>query len=195
MTGDNIDNIKGENMEITNKQKGEIGETLVSMALINMGWDVININTVYRNYKNADLICMNANNGKSVMIQVKTGTTHNILTGFISELDGAIPNLETSVIGPWVFVYMPDDKMSNVEFYILTREEVIELISSSNKWYVKEWSRELKNKPIVGIEVDWLKGEPSKASKQNAKKQHPEYKSTLCQSSKDNWYKITDLLD
>lgn len=182
-------------MKLTNKQKGELGEILVSMELMNMGLDVVNINTVYRNYKNADLICMNANNGKSVMIQVKTGTTHNILTGFISELDGTVPNLETSIIGPWVFVYMPDDKISNMEFYILTREEVIELISSSNKWYVTEWNRELKSKPIIGVEVDWLKGESSKASKENAKKQHPKYKSTLHQSSKDNWYKITELLD
>lgn len=182
-------------MEITNKQKGELGENLVVMALMNMGWDVININTVYRNYKNADLICMNANNGKSVMIQVKTGTTHNILTGFISELDGTIPNLETSVIGPWVFVYMPDDKLSNVEFYVLTGEEVIELISSSNKWYVTEWNRKLKSKPIIGVEVDWLQGKSSKASKTDANKQHPEYKSTLRQTSKDNWYKITELLD
>lgn len=182
-------------MKLTNKQKGEIGETLVSMKLINMGWDVVNINTVYRNYKNADLICMNANNGRSVMIQVKAGTTDNILTGFISELDGSIPNLETSVIGPWVFVYMPDDKLSNIEFYILTKEEVIKLISSSNKWYVTEWNRKLTSKPRVGVEVDWLKGESSKASKENAKKQHPEYKSTLHQSSKDNWWKITELLD
>ena len=182
-------------MKLTNKQKGEIGETLVSMKLINMGWDVVNINTVYRNYKNADLICINANNGRSVMIQVKAGTTDNILTGFISELDGSIPNLETSVIGPWVFVYMPDDKLSNIEFYILTKEEVIKLISSSNKWYVTEWNRKLTSKPRVGVEVDWLKGESSKASKENAKKQHPEYKSTLHQSSKDNWWKITELLD
>jgi hypothetical protein len=138
-------------MKLTNKQKGELGEILVSMELINRGLDVVNINTVYRNYKNADLICMNANNGKSVMIQVKTGITHNILTGFISELDGTIPNLETSVIGPWVFVYMPDDKLSNVEFYVLTGEEVIDLISSSNKWYVTEWNRKLKSKPIVGV--------------------------------------------
>ena len=181
-------------MKLTNKQKGELGEILVSMELINRGLDVVNINTVYRNYKNADLICMNANNGKSVMIQVKTGTTHNILTGFTSEFDGTIQKLEESIIGPWVFVYMPDDKMSNMEFYILTREEVIELISSSNKWYVTEWNRELKSKPIIGIEVDWLKGESSKASKENAKKQHPEYKSTLHQSSKDNWWKITELL-
>lgn len=27
-------------MEITNKQKGELGENLVAMALMNMGWDV-----------------------------------------------------------------------------------------------------------------------------------------------------------
>ena len=114
-------------MKLTNKQKGELGEILVSMELIKRGLDVVNLNTVNRNYKNADLICMNANNGKSVMIQVKSGTTHNILTGYISEVDGTIPNLETSVIGPWVFVYMPDDKISNMEFYIQTREEVIEV--------------------------------------------------------------------
>ena len=177
-------------MKLTNKQKGELGEILVSMKLMNMGLDVVNINTVYRNYKNADLICMNSNNGKSVMIQVKSGTTHNILTGYISEVDGTIPNLETSVIGPWVFVYMPDDKMSNMEFYILTREEVIELISSSNKWYATEYYRELKKKYPVGIEIEWLKGKSSKATKL-----HPEYKSTLHQPSKDNWYKITELLE
>ena len=182
-------------MKLTNKQKGELGEILVSMELINRGLDVVNLNTINRNYKNADLICMNANNGKSVMIQVKTGTTHNILTGFTSELDGSIPNLETSVIGPWVFVYMPDDKLSNIEFYILTKEEVIKLISSSNKWYVTEWNRKLTSKPRVGVEVDWLKGKSSEASKENAKKQHPEYKSTLRQTSKDNWWKITKLLD
>ena len=177
-------------MKLTNKQKGELGEILVSMELINRGLDVVNINTVYRNYKNADLICMNANNGKSVMIQVKTGTTQNILTGFTSDVKGSIPKLEEKIIGPWVFVYMPDDKMSNMEFYILTREEVIELISSSNKWYATEYYRDLKKKYPVGVYVDWLKGGLTKATKL-----HPEYKSTLRQPSKDNWWKITQLLD
>ncbi|MEE0910191.1 MAG: hypothetical protein UIQ51_05365, partial [Bacteroidales bacterium] len=131
-----------------------------------------------------------ANNGKSVMIQVKTGTTQNILTGFNSDVKGSIPKLEESIIGPWVFVYMPDDKMSNMEFYILTREEVIELISSSNKWYATEYYRKLKKKYPVGVYVDWLEGGLSKATKL-----HPEYKSTLRQTSKDNWWKITQLLD
>ena len=173
---------------------GLIGETAVSLELMKKGLDVININTVYRNYKNADLICLNANNGKSVMIQVKTGTTHNILTGFTSELDdGTIPNIEASVIGPWVFV-KTDKNFKTMNFYVLTKEEVIELISSSNKWYVTEWNRELKSKPMIGIEVDWLEGNSSAASKPNAKIQHPEYKSTLSETSRDKWEKITDLL-
>ena len=177
-------------MELTQEQKGKIGETAVMLELLKKGFNVININNSYPNYKNADLICMNPNNGKSVMIQVKSGTTHNIFTGFTSEFDGTIQKLEESIIGPWVFVYMPDDKMSNMEFYILTREEVIELISSSNKWYATEYYRKLKKKYPVGVYVDWLEGGSSKATKL-----HPEYKSTLHQPSKDNWYKIAELLD
>ena len=177
-------------MELTQEQKGKIGETAVMLELLKKGFNVININNSYPNYKNADLICMNANNGKSVMIQVKTGTTHNILTGFTSELDGTIQKLEESIIGPWVFVYMPDNKMSNMEFYILTREEVIELISSSNKWYATEYYRKLKKKYPVGVYVDCLEGGSLKATEL-----HPEYKSTLHQPSKDKWYKITELLE
>ena len=154
-------------MKLTNKQKGELGEILVSMELMNMGLDVVNINTVYRNYKNADLICMNANNGKSVMIQVKTGTTHNILTGFTSEFDGTIQKLEESIIGPWVFVYMPDDKMSNMEFYILTREEVIEYIRSvkeqvdANVVFMQEQEAGIETKRLV----------------------YPEYRRNLCEKT------------
>lgn len=176
-------------MKLTNQQKGVIGETAVVLELLKRGFDVININNSYLNYKDADLICMNPNNGKSVMIQVKSGTTQNIHTGFTSDVKGSIPKLEEKIIGPWVFVYMPDDKMSNMEFYILTREEVIELISSSNKWYATEYYRELEKKYPVGIEIEWLKGGASKATKL-----HPEYKSTLHQPSKDNWWKITELL-
>ena len=176
-------------MKLTNKQKGVIGETAVVLELLKRGFDVININNSYLNYKNADLICMNPNNGKSVMVQVKTGTTQNIHTGFTSDVKGSIPKLEEKIIGPWVFVYMPDDKMSNMEFYILTREEVIELISSSNKWYATEYDRELEKKYPVGVYVDWLEGGLTKATKL-----HPEYKSTLHQTSKGKWWKITELL-
>ena len=174
---------------MTNSQKCTIGETVVALELMERGWDVININNTYRNYKNADLICMNANNGKSSMIQVKTGTTHNILTGFISELDGTIPGIENSIICPWVFIYMPDDKLSNMEFYILTKEEVKKLIMTSNKWYVTEWNRVLKSKPMVGVEVEWLKGNNS-PGKSTSKKSYPEYENPLGHNSLGRWDKI-----
>ena len=177
-----------------NNNIGQIGETAVVLELLKKGFDVININNSYQNYKNADLICMNHETGKSVMIQVKTGTTHNILTGFTSELDGTVPELEKKVIGPWVFVYMNEQDYS-MEFYVLTKEETIELIKTSCDWYANGWNRKLKTKPLVGVEVDWLEAKPSKASKANAKKQHYEYQSTLSQTSENKWEKITDLLN
>lgn len=176
-------------MKLTNQQKCAIGETAVVLELLKKGFDVININNSYLNYKDADLICMNPNNGKSVKVQVKTGTTQNIFAGFNSETNGIVPNLEEKIIGPWVFVFM-NEKDFNMEFYILTKEETIELIKTSCDWYANAYNRELKSKPMVGVEVKWLKGESSKATKL-----HPEYKSTLSETSQDKWEKITNLLD
>jgi len=60
---------------------GLIGETAVSLELMKMGYDVINLNTLRHNYQNIDLICINPQTGKSISIQVKTGTTKNLMTG------------------------------------------------------------------------------------------------------------------
>ena len=153
-------------MKKNNNRTCAIGETAVALELLKKGYDVININNSYQNYKNADLVCMNPETGKSVMIQVKTGTTHNILTGFTSDLDGTIPNIDNSIIGPWVFVYMPKEDFAEMKFYILSKEEIKELITSSNLWYVNEWNRTLKSKPIVGVYTEWLEGknQPGKST-------------------------------
>ncbi len=179
---------------ISNIQLGAIGETAVMLELLKKGFDVININNSYNNYRKADLICMNSKNGKSVMIQVKTGTTNNILTGFVSELDGSIPNIEENIIGPWVFVKIDKDNLSKYEFYILTKEEVLALIITSNKWYVKDWNRELSSKPIVGVNISWLEGKGEEESKPHLKKTHKKYINPLGHNSKDKWEKIVTLL-
>ncbi len=173
---------------------GQIGETAVSLELMKLGYDVVNLNHIHNNYRKADLICFNPDTGKSTMIQVKTGTTTNIMLGFTSELDGTVPELEEKIIGPWVFVFMNEHDYS-MNFYVLTKKETIELIKTSCDWYANGWNRELKSKPMVGVEVKWLEAKPSEASKPNAKKQHPEYKSTLRQTSHNKWNKITELLD
>ncbi len=173
---------------------GEIGETAVKLELLKMGFDVIDLNQAYKNYKHADLICLNAENGKSTMIQVKTGTTKNILVGFTSELDGSVPDLDNYIVCPWVFVYINEKNLSDVTFYVLTKEEVYDLISTSCKWYATAWNRTLKSKPLVGVDVAWLKGKGTAASAPNLQKQHSEYKSPLASTSKNEWNKITSLL-
>lgn len=178
-------------MKSKNLKLGVIGETAISLELMKKGYDVINLNNIYQNYKKADLICINPDTGKSVMIQVKTGTTTNIMCGFTSELDGTVPELEEKVIGPWVFVFM-DEKDFSMKYYVLTKEETIELIKTSCDWYANAWNRKLTSKPMVGVEVKWLEGNPSEASKPNAKKQHTEYISTLRQTSQNRWDKIED---
>ena len=180
-------------MKKDNTRIGAIGETAVALELLKKGYDVININSAYQNYKNADLVCMNPDTG----IQVKTGTTHNILTGFTSELDGTIPNIDNSIIGPWVFVYMPKEDFSEMKFYILSKEEIKELIKSSNLWYVNEWNRTLTSKPMVGVFTEWLEGkdQPGKTTK---KYKYPKYKNPLGNNpdiAQGRWDKIEELLE
>lgn len=174
---------------------GLIGETAVTLELLKKGFDVININCTYKNYKNADLLCMNANNGKSVMIQVKTGTSKNILTGFVSELDGTIEHIEKKIIGPWVFVSINPKNLSDINFYVLTKEEVLNLITSSNKWYVTEWNRKLKCKPIVGIDISWLEGKNVEKTDSHFKLKHNEFINPLGHNSINRWDKIVNLLN
>ena len=172
---------------------GLFGETAVTLELIKLGYDVININGSIQNYKNADLIVMNSKTGKSTMVQVKCGTTHNILVGLVSELDGTIPALDEKIICPWVFVKVDDDY--NTEFYVLTTEEAKILIKAGNDWYVNDFNRQLKSKPVVGMEISWLEGKNTLASSKHLKTQHKAFNNPLGHNSKNRWDKIKRLLE
>ena len=176
-------------MSKSNINIGKLGETAVALELIKLGYDVVNINSSYNNYKNIDLICINPSNGKSVAIQVKSGTTRNILTGFVSELDGSIPDLENKIVCPWVFVEI-DKNTLQTEFYILSKDEAIQLIGYSSRWYATGWSRKLKHKPIVGVDVSWLKGDSKIATSTRKKFDNP-----LGDKATGKWEKITKLIE
>jgi hypothetical protein len=174
---------------------GLIGETAVSLELMKKGYDVINLNTFRHNYQNIDLLCINPLTGKTVSIQVKTGTTKNIMTGLVSEPDGTIPDLEKKIVGPWVFV-RTDKELKSMTFYVLTKKEIFDLIKTSNNWYANEWNRKLTSKTLVGVFDYWLegKGEDAKTNPKY-KKQHKAYNNPLNNvTTKDKWEKITDLL-
>ena len=179
---------------MNSQQISRIGETAVMLELLKMGYDVINLNSSYTNYPKADLICINPDNGKSTMIQVKTGTTKNILVGFTSEDDGTIKDIEKKINGPWIFVKTDKEKASEYEFYILTKEEILELITTINKWYVTQCNRQLKSNQIIGVDIAWLEGKGVKESPSHYTKRHAEYKNPLGKTTKGCWDKIVNLL-
>ena len=176
-----------------NKNIGLFGETAVALELIKLGYDVININSSIQNYKNADLIVMNSNTGKSTMVQVKCGTTQNILVGLVSELDGIIPAIDEKIICPWVFVKVDDD--FNTDFYVLSADEAKTLIKAGNDWYVNDFNRQLKSKPVVGMEISWLEGKNTEESAKHLKIQHKAFNNPLGHNSKNRWDKIKKILE
>lgn len=54
------------------KKLGEIGEQAVVFKLKLMGYDVVNLNNVKKNYKKVDLLVINPDTMESQYIQVKT---------------------------------------------------------------------------------------------------------------------------
>lgn len=169
-------------------QIGLIGETAVKLKLLEMGWNAINLNDALPNFKGADLICIK--DGKTQTIQVKTcqlqSNNPNIHTGIVSDHLGNIKNLEEKVIGPWVFVHLRGKGTSTTyQFYILTRQEVIDLIRSSNEWYIDRKEDTGKDIPI-GLYLSWIRGIDYRP---DAKDYHA-YKSIIKEDPEDKWEKI-----
>lgn len=179
-----------DKVKLSSSQLGRLGETAVALELMKRGYDVINLNDSIRNYQNADLLCVPGKTGKPIPVQVKTGTTHNIQCGLTSTTDGVIPDLEDKVVCPWVFVHvtLPEGNEDfRFEFYVLTREETIDLIRSSNDWYAnqRKTGRKLQKDIRVGVEVRWLEAEGSEETGLFLP-----YESTLESSSLRKWEKI-----
>lgn len=171
-----------------NAHIGLIGETAVKLKLLEMGWNAINLNDALPNFKGADLICIR--DGETQMVQVKTcqlrGDNPNIHTGIVADHKGNIKNLEEKVVGPWVFVHMRGKGTAvTYQFYILTRQEVVDLIRSSNKWYVNRKNDTGKDIPI-GLYLSWIRGIGYNS---DANDYHA-YKSIIKEDPKDKWEKI-----
>lgn len=176
-----------------NKRIGDIGENMVVVKLMQKGWDAMNINRVFNNYKSVDIICMNPNDGQTQLVQVKTGSGKNPFpTGFYSDNKG---NIQDFVVkGPWVFVVVSDEGIDmKFKFYVLSKSEVEKLIRTSNDWYMNEYVRdnEISNHTPVGIKLKWLQGEGEEDTMQtNYKKRHAAYVNPLGHDAEDRWDKI-----
>ena len=131
------------------------------------------------------------------MVQVKASSakTPNFYTGFSSTKKGKIidKSLEENVTCPWVFVHILAENGENkYKYYILTREEVINLIEDSNSWYWTEGGHHknaTKDNQQVGLPIGWITGHNIM---KNGGKQYP--RNIKIDNPENAWDKITKLL-
>ena len=169
---------------------GAIGENNVVLKLMEHGWDAFNANCTIKNYKSVDIVCVNGDKKsidkpwqpETAFIQVKTSFQTNIPAGFtIGQcLDKAY--LQKNVMGPYVFVHVRQlsDMQFDYRYFIISRENLIELLHQAHVYYVYGYHRDKKegsdvdlrkngvllNSP-AGLYVRWLEGKSDVATKKH----------------------------
>lgn len=178
---------------------GAIGENLVVVKLMEHGWDAFNANCSIKNYKSIDIICLNSDASESSekdrkpatsLIQVKTSYGNNIPVGFNLEEACNKDYLWKMVKGPYVFVYVSKDKITNkntYRYFILSRSMVVELIYIAHDYYVNVFH---KNEKLVmsapaGFNISWLEGKPEFSPKNKTHFGNP-----ITKSCENEWKNI-----
>lgn len=159
------------NIKLTNQMKCAIGEQLVSANLIAHGWPTVNVNSSINNFKGIDLYCQNGIDSTEVAhIQVKTtfqGTNAGISIGMNCKQAADPKHLQTAIKGPWVFVHVKKLETLDVDFYILTAKQMIDLIYGLHQWYLYGWERrpctESLENSVACIRIDHILGKQDKS--------------------------------
>lgn len=156
-------------IKLTNQMKCAIGEQLVCAHLIAHGWPTVNVNSSINNFKGIDLYCQKGIDGvdstEVAQIQVKTtlqGKNSGISIGMNCRQAADLEYLNNNIKGPWVFVYVKELVPLDVDFYVLTRRQMIELVYGLHHWYLDGWERrpctESLEKSIACIRISHIEG-------------------------------------
>lgn len=132
-------------IKLTNQMKCAIGEQLVAANLIAHGWPAVNVNSTISNFKGIDLYCQNCIDSEEVVgVQVKTtfqGINANISVGMNCKQAADLDYLKKKINYPWVFVHVKRLMPLDVDYYILTAKQMIDLVYGLHKWYLYGWER------------------------------------------------------
>lgn len=135
---------------------------MVAAQLMLRGYEAINANFSITNMANIDLVCLDEKKHMA-LIQVKTTTTsEGFPVGMTLAQAKDRSYVEQHVIGPWVFVRMTNDTPdTKFIYYVLSKQQVIELIFQSNDWYLKlpraNGKKLNENSPCI-LQESWLAG-------------------------------------
>ena len=106
---------------------GLAGEYLVA-AKMNLRGLVASLSL--KNYPGVDIFGMNPQTGQKIEIQVKTCWDPSFFVG-VKHTERAL--MSNRVKGPFVFVHLDD--VDNASYYILSKDEFIELVNTSDDAY------------------------------------------------------------
>ncbi len=150
----------------------------VTMQLLLLGHNVANTNFTVKNTAYYDLLCQKNGSRKAYPIQVKTtfndsfrtGLTHDDFMdndGYFDEIKGR-KRTEEKVQCSWAFVLVDGAEITPLyKIFVLTRQQVIDLIFESEYWYLTDCGRvkpDVSRKGTVDIIPLWLEGGTKKAT-------------------------------
>lgn len=185
---------------LTNQMKCAIGEQLVCAHLIAHGWPTVNVNSTIDNFKGIDLLCqhgidppINKEDEKFKGIQVKTtlqGINSGISIGMNCKQAADIEYLRKSIMGPWVFVHIKELEPLSVNFYVLTRKQMIDLVYGLHHWYLYGWERrpctESLENSVACIRISHILGKEDVSRFSDTHFNNP----LKCVSTLNNWNNI-----
>jgi hypothetical protein len=191
---------------------GAIGENNVVSKLMQHDWDAFNANCTIKNFKSIDIVCLNS--GKCVeskpwmpsvaLVQVKTSVQTNIPAGFTIGQCLDRQYLEQNVKGAYVFVAATkiNEHDYSFRYFIISRQDFIELIYQAHQFYVYGYTRVAGAKPLqdenrenginlqapAGLYVRWLEGASDKATVNHIAFNNP-LNGVSCEDKWDNIWK------
>lgn len=169
---------------------GKIGEYMTSVQLMHQGFDVANLNDSIPNMKSVDLLVYDEILKRHTLVQVKTSTENTFPVGFDLSVAEDMKRLRSAVTCAFVFVKVDlKGKEPKYTFYILSKQQMIDLTYQGHDWYLHKLQRdnEVKRTGIVCIPELWLQGNDVKPKRLKGE----DFKNPLNgNSSKDAWNNI-----
>ena len=114
----------------------------------------INSIMTYGNHKAADILVINPETRKALVIEVKTTKSKRIVTGFFQKYKTP----ETPHPDFWVIVHINEDNCSN--YYVLTHDEMSKIQMTRNginKWEHVKGVDNILLESIMSFQNDWNK--------------------------------------
>lgn len=122
---------------------GLTGEYFVAGMMSLKGWVA---SLTLKNYPSVDIFGLDPETEKTINIQVKT--TKNVKSYQVGVMRSQRPEINDRVTCPFVFVYI--DKDNNIEYYIISRNQLIDLIlTTDDEYYNRPRKAPLKDYPIA----------------------------------------------